>query len=145
MLSSTAAAAMPVTSLMRGPEIRRQVAVVGECRLDLHEDVASRISKHRSYAAKPPLALEHETSVADDDDATLSPGCPEDFLRHDVVRTVVPDRESDVGALRAGQVHDAFPRATYRFDVRHRDGRDRPEVGATNQRDRKSDDNCDDE
>src|SRR5437763_6734656 len=77
------AAAMPVTSLMRGPELRRQVAVVGQCPLDLHEDVASRISKHRSYAAQPPLALEDETSVADDD-VTLAAGRPEDFLRHDV-------------------------------------------------------------
>ena len=127
---STAAAAMPVTSLMRGPERRRQVAVVGQCPLDLHEDVASRISKHRSYAAQPPLALEDETSVADDD-VTLSAGRPEDFLRHDVERTVVPDRQSDVVALRAGQVHDAFPRATHRFDVRDRNGRDRPDVGAT--------------
>src|SRR4029453_16482276 len=95
---STAAAAMPVTSLMRGPELRRQVAVVGECRLDLHEDVASRISKHRSYAAQPPRALQEETSVADDD-VTLSSGRPEDFLRHDVERPVVPDRESDLVAL----------------------------------------------
>jgi hypothetical protein len=53
------------------------------------------------------------------------------FLRHDVVRTFVPDRESDLGALRAGQVHDAFPRANHRLDVRDRNGRDRSEVGAT--------------
>jgi hypothetical protein len=81
---------MPVTSLMRGPEIRRQVAVVGECRLDLHEDVASRISKHRSYAAKPPLAGEDETSLADAD-MTLSAGPSEDFLRYEVKRTIVPE------------------------------------------------------
>src|SRR5215470_19439929 len=107
---------------MRGPELRRQVAVVGECRLDLHEDVTSRIAKHRSYAAQPPLALEDETSAADDD-VTLAAGRPEDFLRHDVVRPVVTDRESDIVALRAGQVHDAFPRATHCFDVRDRHGR----------------------
>src|SRR4030095_14474685 len=101
------AVAMPVMSLMRGPELRRQVAVVGECHLDLHEDVASRISEHRSYAA-PPLPLDDETYVADAD-VTLSAGHPEVSLRHDVVRPVVPDRHSDVVALRAGQVHDAFP------------------------------------
>src|SRR4029453_18178494 len=92
---SMPAAAMPVTSLMRGPERRRQGAVVGQCPLDLHEDVASRISKHRSYAAQPPRALEDEPSVADDD-ATRSAGRPEEFLRHDVELTVVPDRQSDV-------------------------------------------------
>ena len=63
---------------MRAPELRRQVTVVGQCPLDLHEDVASRISKHRSYAAQPPLALEDETSVADDD-VTRSAGRPEAF------------------------------------------------------------------
>ena len=47
---------MPVTLLTRAPELRRQVAVVEECRVDFHDEVAGRISQNRYYSAQPPLA-----------------------------------------------------------------------------------------
>ena len=121
---STATAAMPVTSLMRGPERRRQGAVVGQVP-SICEDIARRISKHRSEPRSPlaPSKTRRPSLM------TIRPvprDAPEEFFRHDVERTIVPDRQRDVvplgAGLGAGQVHDAFPRAADRIDVGDRNG-----------------------
>src|SRR5215831_18484835 len=93
-------------ALVAAREFCRQGAVVRHGRMDLHHKVAGGISQHRSHPASV-LALKEEASLVDPDLAP-SAGFPDRLLGgHDVVRTVLPNRQRDIFRLEHGPpVHD---------------------------------------
>src|SRR2546425_3792 len=123
--------------LTAAPELCRQSAVVGACRVDVHHKVAGLISHQRSYAAAS-LALHDQASAAEHD---LAPSArlTDRLAGHEVVRAVLSDRQLDIVRLGAWLVHHALPRASHGLDVGHHDGRNRADANATGQRGYESD------
>src|SRR5207245_10383289 len=77
--------------LTAAPKLCRQGAVVGECRIDVHHEIAGLISHQRSHAAAP-LALHDQASAAEHD---LAPSArlTDRLVGHEVVRAVLSDRQ----------------------------------------------------